>query len=181
GSITPRLQELVTILSDAGKVMTSTDIMATKWTKLVLNSQSGVASLCNERTWNLVDDPRYVPALAEITKEAMQIGKALGYKFEPVAGMTAEGLLGDPERVVRNLIANTQRGSSKEAVNMVQHDMQVGRPTEIGGYLNGLLVKKGREAGIPTPMNEAVVALHDRVERHELPWNRSNLDLLPQL
>ena len=181
GKVTPRLGELVKILSDAGKTMVSTDILAAKWTKLVLNSQSGVASLCNERTWNLVDDPRYVPALAQITREAMQIGVALGYRWEPIAGMTAENLLGEPERVVRNLIANTKRGSSKDSMNMVQHDVKVGRPTEVGGYLNGLLVRKGREANVPTPMNEAIVALHERMERGELPWDISNLDLVPKL
>jgi len=95
--------------------------------------------------------------------------------------MTAENLLGEPERVVRNLIANTKRGSSKDSMNMVQHDVKVGRPTEVGGYLNGLLVRKGREANVPTPMNEAIVALHERMERGELPWDISNLDLVPKL
>jgi hypothetical protein len=37
-------------------------------------------------------------------------------------------------------------------------------------------VKKEREVGIPTPVNEAITELHERVERHELPWDMSNFE-----
>ncbi len=37
------------------------------------------------------------------------------------------------------------------------------RPTEID-YLNGEIVRAGRQAGVPTPLNETVVALMRRVE-----------------
>ena len=35
--------------------------------------------------------------------------------------------------------------------------------TEID-YLNGYVIRKGREAGVPTPFNEAIVALTEKVE-----------------
>src|SRR5689334_20709129 len=88
GRISPRLEELAQVLNDAGKTQLSTDILATKWTKLVLNSQAAVSSICNCSSWDLLDDPRYLPAVAQIAREAMQVGVALGYRFEPVAGMT---------------------------------------------------------------------------------------------
>ena len=180
GKITPRLKDLVSILSDAGKTTVSTDILAAKWTKLVRNAQGAVSSLCNMRSWKLLDDPRYVPAVAQITREAMQIGEALGYKWEPINGMTAENLLGEPERVARNIIENAKIGGSEESISMVQHDIKVGRPSEVAGYLNGYLVRKGREANVPTPVNEAIIALHERVERGELPWDMSNMELVPK-
>jgi 2-dehydropantoate 2-reductase len=37
-------------------------------------------------------------------------------------------------------------------------DWKAGRPTEID-YLNGYIVSKGRELGIPTPVNEALTAM----------------------
>ena len=42
-------------------------------------------------------------------------------------------------------------------------DVEARRPTEIG-YLNGGIVRFGRENGVPTPLNEAVVALIKGVE-----------------
>ena len=180
GKVTARLEELVKILSDAGKTTISTDILPAKWTKLVRNSQSAVSYLCNKRSHQLLDDLRYISAVSEITREAIQIGTALGYNWEPINGLTAESLLGDPERVARNIIENAAIGISEDSLGMVQHDIKVGRPSEVAGYLNGLLVRKGREANLSTPMNEAIVELHLRVERGELPWDESNLDLLPK-
>ena len=43
-------------------------------------------------------------------------------------------------------------------------DWKAGRPTEID-YLNGYIVRKGRELGIPTPVNEALTAMV-KVIRH---------------
>ncbi len=34
---------------------------------------------------------------------------------------------------------------------------------------------------VPTPVNEAIIALHERVERGELPWDVSNMDLVAKV
>ena len=179
GKMTPRLQEIVKILSDAGVVRTSEDILGAKWTKLVQNCMGAVASLCNKRLWEQLDDPRYIPAVGQITKEAMEIGVALGYQLQPITGLTPESLLGTPERIARTMIVNNSQGAPEGSVSMVQHDMEVGRPSEVAGYLNGYLVNKGREVGIQTPMNEAMIELHARLVRRELPWDETNMDLVP--
>jgi 2-dehydropantoate 2-reductase len=54
-----------------------------------------------------------------------------------------------------------------------------GRRTEVD-HLNGYVVRRGREVGVPTPINEAVVALTKRLEMRELPQGRANLQLLTQ-
>lgn len=118
-------------------VRVSTDILGAKWTKLVQNSMGAVASLCNKRLWEQLDDPRYIPAVAPITKEAIAVGVALGYQLQPVTGLTPESLLGPPERIARTIIVNNSKGSPEGSVSMVQHDMEVGRPSEVAGYLNG--------------------------------------------
>ena len=48
-------------------------------------------------------------------------------------------------------------------------DVQARRPTEID-YLNGGIVRFGREHGVPTPLNEAMVALVRGLERS---WTQS--------
>jgi 2-dehydropantoate 2-reductase len=54
-----------------------------------------------------------------------------------------------------------------------------GRRTEVD-YLNGYVVRKGREMGLATPMNEAVVEATKRLEAGELTQGRDNLKLLAQ-
>ena len=54
-----------------------------------------------------------------------------------------------------------------------------GRSTEVD-FLNGVVVRKGKEVGVPTPINEQVVGLTKRVEAGELapsPSNFQHIDL----
>jgi 2-dehydropantoate 2-reductase len=178
GRITPRLTALVSLLDDAGGTRVTTNILGAKWTKLIRNCQSSVASLCGERSWHLLDDPRYVPTVAHITREAMQVGAACGYRMEPINGLTVEDLLGSPEEVARAITEDAQVGGSDDSMNHVMQDLRRGRPTEVTGFLNGLVVRKGTEVGIATPANERVVDLFDRLERGELRQERSNMDLV---
>ena len=53
-------------------------------------------------------------------------------------------------------------------------DMVKGRRTEIE-FLNGLIVEKGKEVGIPTPANAALTDIVKRVERGEIPADPRNL------
>jgi 2-dehydropantoate 2-reductase len=43
-------------------------------------------------------------------------------------------------------------------------DVEAGRATEVD-YLNGGIVRFGRELGVPTPLNEAIWALVKGLER----------------
>lgn len=176
GELTPRLQRIVEILGDAGKSTTTTNLLGAKWTKLIRNAQGAVSSACNMRSWKLLDEPRYIPLVSQITREALEVGVACGYRMEPINGLSAEDLMGDPESIARAIIEDARVGGSEGSISMVQQDMKRGRPSEVAGYLNGLIVRKGREVGIPTPVNVAVAELHEQVERRELPWDMSNFD-----
>jgi ketopantoate reductase len=48
-------------------------------------------------------------------------------------------------------------------------------------FLNGLVVKKGREANVPTPLNEAVTQLTRQIQTGDLKPDRSNLPLLEKM
>jgi ketopantoate reductase len=56
-------------------------------------------------------------------------------------------------------------------------DMMKGRRTEVD-YLNGYVVRKGREVGVPTPLNEAIVSVTKRMEAGALEQSPANLQLL---
>ena len=53
-------------------------------------------------------------------------------------------------------------------------DMARGRRTEID-YINGLVSEKGREVGVPTPNNDAMVSLVKRIERGGLKPDTLNI------
>jgi hypothetical protein len=47
--------------------------------------------------------------------------------------------------------------------------------------MNGLVVRKGKEAGIPTPLNQEIVTLTKKVERGILRPGLENLPTLERL
>jgi 2-dehydropantoate 2-reductase len=53
-------------------------------------------------------------------------------------------------------------------------DMVKGRRTEIE-FMNGLVVEKGKELGIPTPANAVLTNIVKRVERGELKPDKSHI------
>jgi 2-dehydropantoate 2-reductase len=48
-------------------------------------------------------------------------------------------------------------------------------------FLNGVVARRGREHGIPTPANDAVVEVARRIERGERSHGTENLEVLQEL
>lgn len=63
---------------------------------------------------------------------------------------------------------------------MILQDHLKGRRSEVD-YTNGLIVKKGKEAGVPTPVNEIIVSLNKQIEQGVLKPDPSNFTLMEQL
>ncbi len=59
-------------------------------------------------------------------------------------------------------------------------DRLKGRKSEMD-FINGLVSSKGKEAGVPTPCNDAVSEIARRINQGKLEMDRSNLDLLKSM
>ena len=179
GQVTPRLAELVELLSDAGKTKTTTNLLGSKWTKLVHNAMgSALSALAGKRIWELVDTPGFLPRCTASAREAMQVGATLGYTMEPLFGMPADRWLGSTDAAVAELIRAASSGASEGSTNMVQQEIARGRPSEVTGFLNGLVVRKGVEAGVPTPINRSITEVFPRLETGEISPDVANLGLV---
>ena len=60
------------------------------------------------------------------------------------------------------------------------HDHLKGRRSEME-FIPGVVSRKGKELGIPTPYNDAVVEIDRRINAGELAMDASNLELLKQM
>jgi ketopantoate reductase len=47
-------------------------------------------------------------------------------------------------------------------------------------YIPGVVLRKGRELGIATPLNDAVVEIDRRINKRELKMDRANFELLKE-
>jgi 2-dehydropantoate 2-reductase len=59
------------------------------------------------------------------------------------------------------------------------HDHIKGRKSEME-YITGVVCRKGREFGIPTPYNDAVLEIDRRINKGEIRMDQSNFERLKE-
>ena len=177
GYYTPRVKELESILANVGRCDVTNNIYGAKWTKLIANTMTmgpfGLLGLGNK-------DASSLPGMFEISvslgKESLAVGKALGYRIEPIFGLRADEFAGtDDENVVtamKALLTHITNGRTAPI-----HDHMKGRKSEME-WIPGVVSRKGRELGIATPFNDAVVDIDAMINRREIPMDPSNFELL---
>jgi 2-dehydropantoate 2-reductase len=180
GRITPRLEEISQILSVVGRTQVTSNIWGAKWTKLSVNSMhqalSGVLGMLEGE---MVQDPKILEFCIGLGRECLEVGAALGYSVEPIFGLKPEEFMGTSDEVLKKHLITLVGHIGKAARNSTLQDLMKGRQCEVG-FMNELVVKKGREARVSTPLNEAVTSLTKQIEQGALKPDRSNLRILEE-
>jgi 2-dehydropantoate 2-reductase len=121
----------------------SKDIRRSKWEKMCWNCVfNPVTVLIDDKVAKALDHPEIIETIRQIVGEVAAVAAAM--KVPLPADMA--------ERVVKW----TQE--IRDIHTSMYDDWKAGRPTEIQ-YLNGYIVDRGREFGIPTPVNQALTAM----------------------
>ena len=181
GRVTPRLQELAEILSAAGRTEVTTNIWGAKWTKLAVNCMfMAICGILGIFDWEVTQNPQLLELCIKLGKESMHVATTLGYRLEPIFGLSVEDFLGSTDEVLKKTLMALISTIGKESLNCILQDHLKGRRSEVE-FLNGLVVRKGREAKVPTPLNEAITSLDKQIEQGMLKPDLSNLPLLEKL
>lgn len=178
GRASCRLERVAALLREAGRTGIAGDIRSSLWTKLVHNSVSAALSglvAGKQRSWELISNPDYRRISADLFREGIEVATAYGQQLEPLYDVPTAELRNSSDDAIAELFAATGGGASKGATSMVQQDLARGRPTEVTGFFNGLLSKKARTVGVPTPMNDTMVSLYERLEQSALAQGIENL------
>lgn len=177
---TDRVKEIAAILGNVGRCDVTGNIYGAKWTKLIANSMTmgpfGLLGLGNS-------DAAALPGMFEVSlrlgRESLAVGTASGYRMEPIFGLRADEFAGSEDEnlatIAKTLLGHVSRGRTAPI-----HDHIKGRWSEME-FISGVVSRRGRELGIPTPANDAVVAIDRMINRRELPMDRSNFELLRKL
>ncbi len=147
--------EAVQLLADActrGGMPTSavSDARGPQWRKVIFNASTNPIGALTGLTHGRVCER---PDLRSLVSGLVDEGKAVA---------AAQGIVldADPEDLIDH--AAKPEVAYNHKASMLQ-DVEVRRKTEID-YLNGGIVRFGREHGVPTPLNEAIWALVKGVE-----------------
>ncbi len=146
----PASEALAQTLNAAGIHTTiAVDIEAVQWTKLItncaFNALSAVAGIAYGAMMQ-VEGARDV--IASAVQEAADVARACGVKIPH-----------DLEAQILKIPAAMPNQTSSTA-----QDLSRGKPSEID-FLNGYVVRKGAELGIPTPTNQALQVMVKLAER----------------
>lgn len=145
GPITPRLEDIAKLWADAGfKVKCFDDIHQLIWEKLLCNGTfSATCTLTGMTVGEVLENEDAWSVASNCAREGYAVARAKGINLsfdDPVAYVHAFG------------------DKLRDGRPSMWQDLNAGRPSEIDA-INGGIASAGREVGVPTPVNDVMIAL----------------------
>ena len=180
GRITPRIKEIARLTGMCFKTRISTNIWVDRWVKLSNNSvDNSLVAITGTKIGELIHNEKTRRVMGKIAIEIIQVAEALGYKLDKVTGISTDlwkksAQEWQPE--IDKLMLERSVVYSPYTSSTLQ-DALKGRRLETE-HLNGYIVKKGKETGVPTPVNEKLVSLARDFNSGRLKLGLKHLDTL---
>lgn len=152
GHITERAQRIAATFNAAGLDTTVSDnIMGTMWDKLLINVSTGAVSGITRLPYGpLYRIPEIATTAIAAVQEAMDVAVASGIRlsFTDPRAAWLKASAGLPDDFKTSMLQSLEKGSI----------------TEID-FINGAVVRWGQRCGVPTPVNQTLVACIKGIER----------------
>ena len=178
GRISPRVTELAEMLSVIDGAQPTNNLWGERWAKLSQNAMgnpvqalSGLGSVES----SLSVEGRAIQI--HLAAESARVGLALGYSVPKFRGAPAEQWADASIRATYGALDRHLTPASPNQRNWrasMAQDVIKGRRTEID-QMNGYVVARGRECGVPTPVSEAAVEAVRQIESGLLKPARENI------
>jgi 2-dehydropantoate 2-reductase len=152
----PRLENLFKAAGIPCRI--SNNVAGELWTKLVMNcAYNAISALAQSRYGPLKENPLIRDVIKEVITEVVAVASASGVSIASADELMEAALkLGE---------------AMATATSSTEQDIGRGRPTEIDS-LNGFVARRGKQLGVPTPVN---ATLHALVKMLELRTPQSGL------
>jgi 2-dehydropantoate 2-reductase len=177
GNSGARLAEMQALLAPVGKVEIKQNILAAKWTKLIVNAMClGPFAMVGLTLYDALKLPGMRELIIDIGEEAMRVGHDLGHPVEPIFGLTQADLAGSnrpAEKLFETLASHVGPGRGR---NTVLQDLLKGRASEVD-MINGRVVEESERRGYKAPANARVVEIVRQIEAGTLKPAPANMEL----
>jgi 2-dehydropantoate 2-reductase len=167
---TPRqvLDRVAAVLGGALPVEVTDDIQGAQWTKLLINHVNALPAITGLSVQDVVADDGLRRVMTASMRESARIARQTGVRFGSMQGVPGRVLeligvvplwVGSafPRLLARRMGSVPNPGSTLQSIRR-------GQLTEID-FLNGAVVDAARAAGLPSPVNSAIVEMVHEVER----------------
>jgi len=150
------------------KCASSKEISGILHSKLLVNALNNpIAALTNKSFKEYVLNPYTQAILSQILREGITAVKAAGIKLvsydKALSPFLLSYLLALPIPILKLVLRLRMGNKNSNYKSSMWVDMNKGRKTEID-EINGVIVDYGKKFGVPTPVNEKVIAL---IKKHE--------------
>ncbi|HYI14363.1 MAG TPA: 2-dehydropantoate 2-reductase, partial [Thermomicrobiales bacterium] len=180
GTITPRLRAIQTTLSHVMPVEMTTNIWGFLWGKLVYGAMAFAVSCVDAPVPEIIDTPLGLRICQAASAEAYAVARSqadhlewIG-EFNPNAFAPGDEFATNSEAALNDL-ADAMRASIKQHMG-IWRDLKIKkRKTEVD-MQSAVIVAKGAEQHIPTPVNAAVLQVIHEIEDGNRNMDWSNLD-----
>jgi len=185
GTITPRLRAIQTTLSHVMPTELTTNIWGYLWGKLVYGAMAFAVSCIDAPVPEIIDHPLGLRLCKAASSEAYAVARSqtdhlewIG-EFNPNAFAPGDDFDARSEAAL-NEMADAMRASIKQHMG-IWRDLKIKqRKTEVD-MQTAVVVAKGAEQGIPTPVNTAVLQIIHEIEDGQRGMDWSNLDDIARL
>ena len=166
GSDSERLGRLAEVLGEATDVQTTRNIRGQVWSKLLINSTwSGLGVATGLLYGEVAEHPLGRRVARGVWREGFAVGRAQELELTEQVGVRAEDLASEDDATADRAIDTFVGRLGATKASMLQ-DIERGVPCEVD-VINGAVAARGRELGIPTPLNDGIVELVHGYERGE--------------
>jgi 2-dehydropantoate 2-reductase len=183
GVATPRARLIAELMDCVDASRVTTNLWGERWSKLATNCMGNtLTAMSGIAAQDLAQlSPRFPLLRDQVVRELVSVGTALGVAIEPIGGKAASEWLKLPSL---EELPETPRSEPLEKLDANRpaafwpstlQDIHKKRKTEVD-YLNGYVSKRGREAGIATPVNDAIVGVLKEVESGARAPSPANVD-----
>ena len=180
GKITPRVEALREALEHAMPARVTDNIWGFLWGKLVFGALGFLVSCIDVPVAEVVDDPLGRLLCRAACAEAYLVARTQVDRVEPIGEFEPEKFAPGDDMEARadetlSALADSWRSSIKQHMG-IWRDLKVKkRKTEVDMQV-AQIVATGREQGVPTPVNAAVLEIVHEIENGERGMEWANLE-----
>jgi 2-dehydropantoate 2-reductase len=145
----------------------SAHVMAMKWAKLIANLNNATHAITGYWMEKAMADPEMRRLMYEVRIEGLRVLDVAGIAVEPPAGEPSPIRVREETEKLKQLPDLSSDADSlpyeQRRYPSMWQDLKLGRKTNEAGFLNGEIIELGKKLGIPTPYNQALLEIVNRM------------------
>jgi 2-dehydropantoate 2-reductase len=149
------------------EVLNSSHVMAMKWGKLVANLNNATHAITGYWLEGALADPEMREIMLAVRDEGLRVLDAAGIPVEPPPDQPSPiRIRGWTEKLRQSPPADDaalKLPEEKRTYASMWQDLYMGRKSSEADFLNGEIIERGKELGIPTPYNSILLETVDRM------------------